>query len=439
MQTTKPIQRSLMMKGLLFLLLGALLLSACSQTANEAGPSTSKSNEPSKAPEPVTLTIMATLDPAILEKMGLEKELKAKYPHISLKFIRIIAPDLTFEKALGTGEKPDLVCCSIASVGEFMDLGLLSDMTPLIKKHNFDLTRLRPGMEAVIRSYSEKGEFTTMPFYMSNNVIYYNKGIFDLFGLPYPKDGMTWSDVSELNKKLTRFDNGVQYRGFQFNQQNMTYKNQMALPFVDPKTKKAIVNTDQWAQWMKTMADFSFVDGNKPGSAQNLFLKDQTLAMYTGATLLTLLPDAMKSGLNWDVVSLPDFDGMKGAGTQMNAPYFAIPPTSKHKDEAFQFLSVLLSEEVQTNLSAIGSVPVIRSDKAEKALGSAYPEYKDKNLQAFFKDTIAKPQPYTRYDSTAANILFRQLTEFQQGTKDVNTALRDAEELINAEIAKLIK
>jgi multiple sugar transport system substrate-binding protein len=434
MNIVKPGTSFWMLKPLLLLLLVALLATACGKAGNQ-----SRQNDAEEPPKPVTLTIMATLDPAILEKLELEKHLKAKYPHISLKFIQIKAPDLTFETALASGEKPDLVCCSIASVGQFIDLGLLSDMTPLIKKHQFDLTRLRPGMEATVRSYSQTGEFTTMPFYMSNNVVYYNKGIFDLFGLSYPKDGMTWSDVSELNKKLTRFHNGIQYYGFQFNQQNMTYKNQMALAFVDRKTNKAIVNTDQWAKWMRTMGEFSFVEGNKPGNGQNLFLKDQTLAMYTGPSLLTLLPDAMKNGLQWGIVSLPDFDGMKGAGTQMNAPYFAIPPTSEHKDEAFQFLSVLLSEEVQTNLAAIGSIPVIQSEKAEKALGSAYPELRDNNLQAFFKDTIAKPQPYTRYDSTAANLLFKQLEEYQKGNKDVNTALRDAEEIINTEIAKLVK
>lgn len=432
MSQTKQAPRALWTKSLLLLLLGTLLVSACSQTKNNA-----ETDPTPKPPEPVTLTIMATLDPAILEKMELETHLKAKYPHISLRFIQIKANELTFEQALASGEKPDLVCCSIASIGQFMDLQLLSDLTPLIQKHQFDLNRLRPGMEEVIRSYSEKGEFTVMPFYMSNNVIYYNKGIFDRFGLSYPKDGMTWSEVSELNKKLTRSYDGIQYQGFQFNQQNITYKNQLGLAFVDPKTNKSLVNTDQWARWFRTMADFSFVSGNKPGSSQNLFLKDQTLAMYTGASLLTLLADAMKNGLDWDVVSLPDFDGMKGAGTQMNAPYFAIPPSSTQKDAAFQFLSVVLSEEVQTNLSAIGSVPVIRSEKAEKALGSVYPEYKDKNLQAFFKDTIAKPQPYTRYDSIAANILFRQFQEFQQEKKDVNSALRDADELINTEIANM--
>jgi multiple sugar transport system substrate-binding protein len=425
----------------------AIALTACSsgggtpksaETAGGAGTANGAEAAKPANPSPVTLTIFATLDPLFFKNMGLEELLKAKYPHITLKFVQINNTTVTFENALSSGETPDLVCCSIASIGQFKDLKLISDMTPYIQKTKFDLGTLNPGMEQVIRSYSEKGEFIMMPFYMSTAALYYNKDLFDKFAVPYPTDGMTWEAVYELTKRLTRQDGGVQYKGFLFNQQNITYKNQLALAFVDPKTNKAAVNTDGWKTWLETMASFGRIEGNFGGSEQDLFLKERTLAMRTGATIIPLLPDATQKGLNWDVVSYPDFSGKKGAGTQMNAPYFAITPQSKNKDAAFQFLSFLVSEDSQTQLSAKGNVPVIRSPKAAAAFGSTFPELKGKNLTAFMKDTIAAPAPYTRYDDIARTSMYKKLTEVQQTGKDANTALREVEEEVNKKIAEQI-
>ncbi|MDF2720805.1 MAG: extracellular solute-binding protein family 1 [Paenibacillus sp.] len=433
-------------KAIIFIML-VVMLSACSAGSGSSPSSSGDTKGNSNATtekrdaQPVTLTIFATLDPAFMNQMGLEEAIKKKYPHISLNLVSINSKDITFQSALTSGQSPDLVCCSIASIGELKELKLISDLKPLMDAAKFDVNRLQPGMADVVRSYSENGEFILMPFYTSSAVLYYNKGIFDKFAVSYPKDGMTWDDLYEVAKRVTRLDNGIQYFGFTFNEQNITYKNQLGLAFIDPKTKKAAVNNDGWKKWMETMSMFARIPGNvlpSGASESRMFLNDQRTAMRTGQTLLPMLPEAAKNGLNWDLAALPEFTGMKGAGTQMNAPYFAIPPASKHKQEAFQFMEVLLSEEVQTNLSALGYVPVIRSDKAKQAFGSKYPELNGKNLQTFFLDTIAKPAPYSDYNSNAANILFKKLVEVGGG-KDANTALREADEAINKQLAELMR
>lgn len=433
-------------KQAIMLVILAVLLAACSTGTPSGQPAPGEAgtepNEQAKPnPDPVQLTVFSTIDPSFLKQMELEAALQKKYPHISLNPVFINSKDMTFPGALAAGQSPDLVCCSIASIGELKDLKLVSDLTPLIKAANFDVNRLQPGMAEVVRSYSETGEFILMPFYTSSAVLYYNTGLFDKFAVPYPQDGMTWEQLHEVAKRVTRQENGIQYLGFTFNEQNLTYKNQLGLAFIDPKTKKAAVNTDLWKRWMETMAMFAQIPGNMlpaGASESRTFLNDQLTAMRTGQSLLPMLPEAQKNGLNWDLASLPEFSGMKGAGTQMNAPFFAIPPSSKHKTEAFQFLEVLLSEEVQTNLSALGYVPVIRSEKAKQAFGSKYPELKGKRLETFFQDPIAKPAPYSDYNSQAANILYKKLVEVQRG-KDANTALREAEEETNKQLEELMR
>ena len=61
---------------------------------------------------------------------------------------------------------------------------------------------------------------------------------------------------------------------------------------------------------------------------------------------------------------------------------------------------------------------------------------KGKNLQAFFKDTVAKPAPATIYDTIAKTSMVKKgIRGIAVDLKDVNTALRETEEDINAQIA----
>jgi multiple sugar transport system substrate-binding protein len=55
-----------------------------------------------------------------------------------------------------------------------------------------------------------------MPVSTTSGALFHNKDLFDKFGVPYPKDGMTWDVLYELAKKMTRNEGGVQYKGFTF-------------------------------------------------------------------------------------------------------------------------------------------------------------------------------------------------------------------------------
>ena len=76
--------------------------------------------------------------------------------------------------------------------------------------------------------------------------MYYNKDLFDRFGVPYPKDGMTWDEVYALAQKVTRTEGGVAYKGFAFQDFYLFTANQLSLSFVDGKTEKSVVNSDGW-------------------------------------------------------------------------------------------------------------------------------------------------------------------------------------------------
>ncbi|MDB5084275.1 MAG: extracellular solute-binding protein family 1, partial [Bacilli bacterium] len=127
-----------------------------------------------------------------------------------------------------------------SSPGFALSLGLQYDMTDLVKKHNFDLSRFE---QSPIQGIQQLGGLYGIPITLSPLVLYYNKDIFDKFGVAYPKNGMTWDQISELAKKFDQNVDGVQYVGFVTDVDHPWNSNQLSLPYVDPKTGNASVGT----------------------------------------------------------------------------------------------------------------------------------------------------------------------------------------------------
>ncbi|RKN74968.1 extracellular solute-binding protein [Paenibacillus ginsengarvi] len=418
----------------------ALLLTACGGTGskdNVQAPAQS-GDQPApanKAPEPVTLNFFYNGFSESLTN-EVKRMIETKFPHVTINMI-LHGTGKTINDVLLAGTEVDLAAFTMGQLFNVLDLQLASDLTDLIKKHQFDLGRLSDGVLDTVRGYSEKGDIPVMPYELNNSVLLYNKTIFNKFGLPYPTDGMTWDGVYDIVKKTSREDNGVVYRGFAYTGANPVYKNQLGLPFVDPQTNKAALNTDSWKKWLQTMTGFYALDNNKlqTSTADNLFFKDMVMALRTGPNPLDLLPPAIKNGLDWDAVSMPTFSAAESSGSQMNAPFYIIPPQSKKKDAAFEVIAYLMSDEVQSWGAKQGRVPIVKSRAVSDRFGEDLPFLKGTNYsKAVFAEKIAKPIRVTKYDGIARTELTNTLAKVATNGTDPNTALREAEELANKAI-----
>ncbi|MDF2724997.1 MAG: hypothetical protein K0Q59_4672, partial [Paenibacillus sp.] len=278
-----------------------------------------------------------------------------------------------------------------------------------------------------------------MPFDQKPLALFYNKDLFDKFAVPYPKDGMTWANAAELAKATTRQDGGVSYYGINFNAQQLLYKNQLALPFVDAKTNAAALDTDSWKGWMNEMSALFQLPGMQPAlplNNVNQFQKDKNLAMVVTTNMLGTagMEAAIKEGLNWDMVSVPNFAGKQGG--QLNTSLLTIPVASKNKDAAFAVIRALMSPEAQLIRSRQGIVSIIDTPEIRAGFSADIAYAKGKNIQSLYRDTIAKPIAATKFDGGAKDkIMVQTFKDIASGTKDAVTALRNAQEEMNKYIA----
>lgn len=434
----------------LFAMLMALVLflAACGGNDKEDG---NNANQPGDIPPPITNTDDPNPEPAPTKKdpvtlnffyngfsQSLTDQVKEmienKFDHVTINMI-LHATGSTINDVLAAGTDVDLAAFTMGQLFNVMDLQLATDMTELIQKHNFDLNNLADGVADTVKGYSEGGKFLVMPYELNNSVLLYNKNIFDKFGVDFPVDDMTWDDVLDITKKVTREDNGVQYSGFVYTGANPVYKNQLGLQFIDPATDKASINNDGWKRWLDVMTSFYKVEGNEIKTAETLFFSDQTLAMRTGPNPLDRIPPAMENGLEWDAVTVPTFQPDETTGSQMNAPFYIIPPKSRDKDTAFEVIAYLMSDEVQAWNAKQGRVPIIKSNEVIEQFGADLPFLEGTNYaHAVFNEKIAAPIRVTKYDGIARNQLSSLITKTATEDIDLNTALREAEEAINKAI-----
>jgi multiple sugar transport system substrate-binding protein len=386
--------------------------------------------------KPVTLKIYAPMGDETFAKF-FEEPIKAKFPNVTLeRLIPTVGNAPGAQELVSQGNTPDLVYAVPGWFGKEKLMGLYTDLSPLIKKYNFDMNRFDPQVLATIKTYSEQGKIEFLPESMTTAILMYNKDIFDHFGVAYPKDGMTWEQTIELAAKVSRSEGDKNYFGFGMDKFFLVNNTQLSLGFVDPKTNKASVNNEGWQNYFNTMKQFFEIQGNKPMANKygnyNLFSKDKTVAMFAGRLeQINTMILAEEGGLNWDIVTLPTFSDLPNTGTQVNAPYLAITPVSEHKDEAFKVMAYLLNDDIQLSHNKDGRLTVLKDEKIRNQFGANIKELAGKHIQAVTALKPAKPRPFTLYDDYVVTNLANGFTDVVTGKKDVNTALRDSEEAAN--------
>jgi multiple sugar transport system substrate-binding protein len=406
------------------------LLGACGGGGEGKSPSgTAADNK-----EPVELTFYRPHTGTTLEQfMDLAgNAIQAKFPHVTVKFVPF-GEGTGMEDVLATGQNIDIVLLSIGFVPEYVKYNLQYDHNDLIKKYNFDLNRLEQTTVDFIKRFGD-GKMYALPIFTTAEVLMYNKDLFDKFGVPYPKAGMTWDETFDLAKKMTRTEGGVQYYGFGMSVGHMLRVNQLSLPFVDPATGQPAIANDAFRKLLENFARFYTLPGASAllKNTANFFTKDKTLAMYAyfNSTMVSAPPE-----MNVDAVPLPSFPEARGTGSQMYPTYAGVSSISKHKDAAFQVLAYLTSEEMQTEFAKDGTgLPVVKNPGIIEVFGQNLPHLKGKNIKAFYPEKPAPIAPKTLYDDLAEKRAGEAFNQVAQNQKDAVTALREAAENASKDI-----
>lgn len=394
------------------------------------------------APEPVELTIYSAGGTKLEEfDANYRNHIQKKFPHITVKYINPRDGEANkYENLIMTGVNVDLYYESIGGFFSTMPRTKTEfDLSPMIKRDNVDLGRFEPTLIDALKE-NGKGQIWGLPVTTNAMSLYYNKELFDKFGVPYLKDGMTWEQVYDVAGKLNRTDAGKAIAGMAISPAHSTRMNAYSLSFVDPKTRKATFADERWKKVLEPIlkpaedanyrAKMDQLEGKLPYSGE--WLNKQELAIF-GVFSDWQVVSPVPVAFDWDLAAYPTWPDKPGIGSQQYPNYWAIPAFSKNKEQAFEVLKYLVSDEYQMELSKRGGMTVLSSADVRKAFGQNSPN-KNKNLGAAYYNKFAPISAKTEVDKLAEDALFKKLPDLAYGKTDINTVLRQALEEANKAI-----
>ncbi|MBH5319991.1 extracellular solute-binding protein [Paenibacillus sp. GSMTC-2017] len=349
-------------------------------------------------------------------------------------------------------EKPDLLMLDIKDYEKMAEEGKLYDLDTYVVKDKFNTEGLIPGMVDYMKELGG-GQLYGMPSSVSSQVLYYNKALFDKYGVPHPTDQMNWADVIGLARQFPTdgepadrvYGLKVGYSGALSDFSTMLADSE-GLKYVDPKTKKMTINTPGWATSVQTALDaikskaLYFEDPNNSmngGSYEDYLLKNPFISGRLAMTIDgTYFMNEIKEATNyikeegavvkdWDMVTVPVSAQLPDeSSSAYYSSIFSIAKDSPNADAAWKFISYISSEEyarVKAKMIDYSGLPIhtkyIKDDEG-------------RNFAAFYKLKPSRNNQYSDFDKLPPqfgmmfhDIMNKEFKEIQDGKKEIEESL----------------
>lgn len=289
----------------------------------------------------------------------------------------------------------DLIMIESTLAPYFFKTGYLEPLDNYVSTDLSIAERLKPELLDQVREQGD-GTIYGVPFGKNVYALYYNADIFNELNVPPPTDGMTWDKVFELAWTIARHPLLGERAAFRIQDDQLVYS-QFDIRILNPETGEPDVDSPLWEKGKAFFSKYFELYKYNPlptgVNAQSSFdyFADGKIAMITGGLLGngTSSPPAAGMlppfGQAWDMVSFPVFADALDTGPAPSYYYLGIPKNSRHKQEAFQMISYLLSKEPQMSNGLNGVASVLDDSEAVSRFGELNPFISDKQVQAYFR------------------------------------------------------
>lgn len=331
------------------------------------------------------------------------KEFEQAHPGVKVKFELKTFEQLqkTAPMILNSKDAPDLMEYNKgnATAGLLAKQGLLTDLTPAVQKYGWD-KQISKSL-ATTAQYDAKGvmgsgKWYGVPNYGEYLMVYYNKDLFDKYGVKVPTTFDEFSKVLDTfaAKGVTPLANaGAEYPAQQ-------YFYQLALSKADPAW---VNNYEEYAGKVNfhdaawTYAATTFADWVKKGyiskTSASLKAEDAGVAfeqgkypmLFSGSWWYGRFEKEMKA--NWATFQWPGSQLTLGSSGNI----WVVPSGSKNKSMAEEFINTTMQKPVQNTLGNNGGVPVAAdpsaiTDAKSKELIQNFDTVSSANGLAFYPD-----------------------------------------------------
>jgi len=357
-------------------------------------------------------------------------------------------------------QKPDVLMIGGTDYARMASEGKLYNLETFIQKDKFDLEGIAPSILDYIKQQSDGILYGLAPDFHSQ-ALFYNKDMFEKYGVTPPTDRMSWEEVLQLAARFPTDGSGddrvyglkVGYQ-MELHQMAMMLGSMKGLNYVNPTTMQLTINSDSWKKTFET--------ANKAIESGSLYVEDPNGGGFSGSYEDYLLRDAFigekvamaiesnyvieqikeaktrlkdKGVKNWDIVTVPVDPQTPDESTAMSVgQIFAIAANSANAEGAWKFLSYINGDEFARVTSKLrnGSFPSrMKYIESEQGLNMAAFYSLKPRTNDMYKDFDKLPREfYMKFDALTQEEL--------QAVKDGRATIAEALDNLQAKGQKLL-
>lgn len=424
-----------------------LALTGCNSSGSDNNKTSAPAENNTSAPadstkEKVQLTVATVNNPdmVIMQKMAKEYE---KDTGVSISFVTLPENDLrkkvTEDVSLGAG-KFDIVTIGTYDAPIWAKNNWIEPLTPMLDKMqaddkaNYDVNDI---FQSITDALSYNNNLYALPFYAESSLLFYNKDMLAKAGVTMP-EAPTWDQVADAAKKVKAANNvpGIVIRGLPGWGEMLAPLNTIINGFGGSwydMNWNAKLNSPETVKAVKFYADL-LKESGEPGPTSTGFTEALTLmstgkaAMWYDASVAAGFLNNPKSS---QVVGKIGYalapSQVKDNNGWLWAWSLAVESGSKHKEEAFKFITWATSKEY---ISKVGeSEGWVVAPPGTRKSTYANPKYKDaapfaditlkSMLNADYTKPTKDPVPYQ-------GIQYVAIPEFQQLGTEVSQEIAAA-------------
>lgn len=382
---------------LLAALLFGLLLAACggqtpatppsadnSTAAPAAGATAAPAAEGSAAKTTIRVMTFFAYDSPEVEQ-GVVDAFEQLHPEIDVELELINNPDIftKYQTQVAGGTAPDVVSMNFENLRSYATRGALTPLTDYIARDSFDTGIY---YENTLDMHTVDGVTYGLPATFSDNVLYYNKQLFDEAGLAYPDASWDWNKLLEVGAQLIADDDSdgtVDTYGYGPAWWPM-YLFLYDTNILTPDNTQCALTSPEAQQAIQSYVDLFAEGGISANAAAQAAQGDFDRFVAGNLAMFVAGPWAVKpfndsiSGFEWDIAHHP-----KGTtqGTFLYSNSYAISAGSEQKDAAWEFVKfasgpegVTLRQQGQFEIAAVKSVADSIFIESMKGQSPASPE-----------------------------------------------------------------
>ena len=338
----------------------------------------------------------------------------------------------TASQVLNSDQAPDVMEYNKgnATAGLLASQGLLGNLDKAVKAYGWD-TKLASSLQTTAK-YDDKGvmgsgHFYGIPNYGEYVQFYFNKDMFDRYGVKVP------TSVDELQQAMAKFkaagvtplaESAAEYPLGQLWYQlalskadrdwvtdYQTYKHKV--DFSGPQISYATQTIKDWEDAGYLSKDAT---GMKAEDAGVSFINGKAPMFFSGSWWYGRFIDEAK--FNWNTFLFPGATMAPGSSGNI----WVVPEKAKDKDLAYKFIDITMSSKIQNLMGNHGGVPVAADESAitdpkSKELIGNFNKLTDQDGIGFYPDW---PTP-TFYDQLNAGL--QELLNGSKSPADVNKEL----------------